>query len=156
MAKPKSLPLICVEEGGSAAGLSAAQHNWAKASGFAGQRGRLLAVPGRGRNDRRPSLRPRVIEDGRPNSLQVLPAAALEPALYRLEGAFGDPTLAALGFRLGAYRFDRYRKPETCPQLADLKGADMAEVDAPDRGRLPRPRSRQHARQRSRTRRLRR
>ena len=41
-----------------------------------------------------------------------LAAAALEPGRYRLEGAYGDPTLAALGFRLGAYRFDRYREAQ--------------------------------------------
>ena len=127
MAAPKTLPVICVEEAGTPKGLTAAQATWAKASGFTGQRGRLLALPG---------------EDGaiagylfglgapkdRPRLITGLAAAALEPGRYSLEGDLGDPTLAALGFRLGAYRFDKYRKGRAAVELADPKGADMAEV----------------------------
>ncbi len=127
MAAPKTLPVICVEEGGEPKGLTAAQAKWAKASGFAGQRGKLLALPG---------------DDGaitgylfglgstkdRPKLVTGLAGAALEAGRYRLEGSVGDPTLAALGFRLGAYRFDRYRTPKATAELAALKGADMAEV----------------------------
>jgi leucyl aminopeptidase len=36
--------------------------------------------------------------------------------------------LAALGFRLGAYRFSRYRKGKPAPTLAPVEGADAAEV----------------------------
>ena len=43
---PKTLPVICVTEGAAPAGLTPAQGKWAKASGFTGQRGRLLALPG--------------------------------------------------------------------------------------------------------------
>jgi len=127
MAAPKTLPVICVEEAGELKGLTATQATWAKASGFTGQRGRLLALPG---------------DDGaiagylfglgapkdRPRLITGLAAAALEPGRYRIEGELGDPTLAALGFRLGAYRFDKYRKGRAAVELIDPKGADMAEV----------------------------
>ena len=127
MAKPKSLPVICVAEGGTAQNLPAPQAAWAKANGFTGQRGRLLALPtaegavagylfGTGPDTNRPKL------------ITGLASAALEPGTYRLEGALGDPTLAALGFRLGAYRFDRYLKPRETPQLLGPAGADAAEV----------------------------
>ena len=48
MAKPKSLPVICVAEGGAPAGLTPAQAKWAKAAGFTGQRAKLLPLPGEG------------------------------------------------------------------------------------------------------------
>ena len=119
MAKTKSLPLIVVEEGSLPAALTPTQARWAKSQGFSGQRGKLLALPG---------------EDGavagylfglgapagRPGLILGSAATALEPGRYRLEGEFGDPTLAALGFRLGAYRFDSYRKPRDAALLDDL------------------------------------
>ena len=129
MPQPKSLPLILIEEGGlGSAGLTKQQASWASANGFAGQRGRLLALPsgdgahldgylfGTGASATRPVL------------VTGLAAAALEPRRYRLEGTIGDPTYAALGFRLGAYRFDRYRKPKDLPELVLPKGADAGEV----------------------------
>ena len=59
-----------------------------------------------------------------------LASAMLEPGRYRLDGAIGDPTYAALGFRLGAYRFDRYKQSKTAPDLALPRGADAGEVNA--------------------------
>ncbi len=128
MAKPRALPLTCIGEGADPGELLSTAHaRWAAANAFAGQRGRLLALPA---------------EDGaiaghlfglgpleeRPKLVLGLAAAGLEPGTYRLEGNFGDPTLAALGFRLGAYRFDRYRKASDAPVLADPAGAEGAEV----------------------------
>lgn len=127
MAKSKLLTLIAVEEGSAADGLTPMQATWAQANGFSGQRGRLLPLPA---------------EDGglagylfgvgsaadRPKLVHGLAAAALEPGRYRLAGALGDPTLAALGFRLGAYRFDRYRKARKPVELELPEGADAAEV----------------------------
>jgi len=127
MATPKTLPVTCVEEGGPAPGLTAAQDKWVKAAGFAGQRGRLLALPGTDGAIAGHLFGLGAAKD-RPKLVTGLAGAALEPGRYRLEGAFGDPTLAALGFRLGAYRFDKYRKPKAVPELADPKGADGAEV----------------------------
>jgi len=127
MAKPAPLPLIAVEEGGSADGLTPAQARWAAASGFAGQRGRLLALP-----DAEGGIAGFLFglgaAQGRPPLVHGLAAAALEPGHYRLAGALGDPTIAALGFRLGAYRFDRYRKPREAVELELPEGADAAEV----------------------------
>ncbi len=127
MAKSQPLTLTSVEEGSAADGLSPAQARWAEANGFTGQRGRLLPLPA---------------EDGRlagylfgvgaaadrPRLVHGLASAALEPGRYRLAGALGDPTIAALGFRLGAYRFDRYRKARKPVELELPEGADAAEV----------------------------
>jgi len=128
MAQPKTTPVILVEEGGlKAAGLGKLQAQWAGANGFTGQRGKLLALPsetgglagylfGVGAGASRPVL------------VTGLAGANLEAGRYRLEGAIGDPTYAALGFRLGAYRFDRYRKPKALPELVPPSDADAAEV----------------------------
>ncbi|WP_332701582.1 leucyl aminopeptidase family protein [Devosia sp.] len=129
MAKASIIPLICVEEGALVAADLPAMHGaWAAANGFTGQRGRLLAVPaadgslaaylfGIGKQANRPAL------------VTGLAGAALGPGRYRLEGAYGDPTLAAIGFRLGAYRYDRYREGKPAPVLAGPGRADAAEVD---------------------------
>lgn len=126
MAKSKSLPLIAVEEGALPESLSPVELRWAKAQGFAGQRGRLLALP-----DAEGGLSGYLFGLGaaaRSPLTLGLAAATLEPGQYRLAGSFGDPTLAALAFRLGAYRFDRYRKPRDPVLLDDVEGADMAEA----------------------------
>src|SRR5699024_2667158 len=64
----------------------------------------------------------------RPVFVTGLAGAALEARRYRLEGAMPDPTYAALGFRLGAYRYDQYRTKKDLPELQLPKGADAAEV----------------------------
>ena len=128
MALPKTLPLFLVEEGGAAAaGLDRRHVQWAKDNGFSGQRGRLLPLPtesaglsgyafGVGAKKTRPVL------------VTGLAGAALEPGRYRLEGAIGDATYAALGFRLGAYRFDRYKPGKAAPDLVLPADADAGEV----------------------------
>lgn len=126
MTSPRTLPVICVEEGSEAPDLNPAQRQWVAANGFSGQSGRLLALPdtegalagylfGMGGAERQPMV-------------TGLAAAALEPGRYRLAGAYGDPDLAALGFRLGAYRFERYRKGKGAVELDDVDGADAAEI----------------------------
>ncbi len=128
MAKSKSLPLIAVEQDALPASLTPTELQWAKANGFTGQRGRLLGLPGEGG-----ALTGHLFGLGqatdRPALLLGQAAAALEPGKYRLAGSFGDPTLAALAFRLGAYRYDRYRKPRDPAVLEPVEGADTAEVD---------------------------
>ncbi|MHA6730758.1 leucyl aminopeptidase family protein [Devosia sp. A369] len=129
MPKAPIIPLICVEEGGlPGADLSAAHHAWAGANDFAGQRGRLLALPGSD-GALAGQLFGMGVPAGRPALLTGLAGAALGAGLYRLDGAYGDPTLAAIGFRLGAYRYDRYRAGKPAPELVAPDSADAAEVD---------------------------
>ncbi len=128
MAQPKVLPLVLVEEGGlKAAGLSKAQSNWAAGLGFTGQRGKLSPLPadGGGLGGYLFGVGSRT---ARPVLLTGMAAAFLEGGRYRLEGAVDDPTYAALGFQLGAYRFDRYKTQKAAPELALPAGADAAEV----------------------------
>lgn len=129
MTQSPTIPVICIEEQGLAGvELSALQRAWAAANEFAGQRGRLLAVP-----DETGSVSSYLFGLGapkdRPALVTGLASAALRAGSYRLEGVFGDPTIAALGFRLGAYRFDRYRQSKPAPSLEAVNGADAAEVD---------------------------
>ena len=129
MSKAKTIPVVCVEEGGLVdAGITQAQRSWAEANGFSGQRGRLLALP-----DALSELTAYLFGTGaaadRPVLVAGLAGAALGPGTYRLEGAYGDPTLAAIGFRLGAYRYERYRQGKPAPVLSGPGRADDEEVD---------------------------
>jgi leucyl aminopeptidase len=129
MPQPKSLPLILIEEGGlKAAGLSKAQLQWASGLGFTGQRGKLSPLPADG-GGLAGYLFGLGSKAGRPVLLTGSAAASLEGGRYKLEGAIGDPTYAALGFRLGAYRFDRYKTMKDAPELVVPGAADAAEVD---------------------------
>lgn len=56
-------------------------------------------------------------------------AALLPPGDYRLEGEIDDPALAALGWLLQGYRFERYRKPSPArARLVSPQGVDGEEV----------------------------
>lgn len=121
------LPIICVPEARLPASLLQQQARWAAANGFTGQRGRLLPLPD-GDGGVAGYLFGLGAEKDRPALVCGLAAAALEPGRYRLEGDFGDATLAALGFRLGAYRFDVYRKAREPVELEMPADADGAEV----------------------------
>ncbi|MDB5528294.1 MAG: cytochrome oxidase subunit [Devosia sp.] len=128
MTTAQTLPVIFIDDAGLAAvGLDPVATAWAAANGFSGQRGRLLAVP-----DGQGAVAAYLFGTGsavdRPVLVAGLAAAQLGEGNYRLEGAIDDPTLAALGFNLGAYRFDKYRKAKATPVLADLGVADAAEV----------------------------
>ena len=128
MIKAPILPVIFIDDAGLAgAGIDSLHAAWAAANGFSGQRGRLLAVP-----DGQGAVASYLFGTGnaadRPVLVAGLAAAQLGEGNYRLDGAMGDPTLAALGFNLGAYRFDKYRKAKATPVLADLGAADAAEV----------------------------
>ncbi|WP_072346387.1 leucyl aminopeptidase family protein [Devosia enhydra] len=124
------IPLIHVEDKGlDAAGLTPLQRGFAEAAGFTGQRGRLLPVP-----NAEGGLAAMLFGVGpvadRPAMVTGLAAAALPPGRYALAGAFGDPALAAIGFRLGAYRFETYRTaPHPAPELESPEGVDGAEID---------------------------
>jgi leucyl aminopeptidase len=127
MPSSKLLTLTAVEEGSAAGELTPAQARWAAANGFTGQRGRLLPLPGED-GDIAGYLFGLGAAEGRPKLVLGLAAAALEPGRYHLAGALGDPTVAALGFRLGAYRYDRYRTAKEAVELELPDGADAAEV----------------------------
>ena len=122
-------PIICVEEGSlESADITPAQRAWAQANEFSGQRGRLLPVP-----DTQSGLAAYLFglgtEPDRPKLLTGLAGSALPGGNYRLDGPYGDPVLAAVGFRLGAYRFSRYRSASPMPTLTLPDGADAAEIE---------------------------
>ncbi|GLQ53253.1 leucyl aminopeptidase family protein [Devosia nitrariae] len=128
MSQPAVVPVTCVEEGALAsAGVTGAEASWAQANGFSGQRGRLLPLPGDNG-----AIAGYLFGLGeaadRPAMVTGLAAAALPEGRYRLDGAYGDPTHAALGFALGAYRFTRYRKGTPAPELDLPDDADAGEV----------------------------
>lgn len=128
MTKPAT-PLYFVAEAGlDSSGLTASQLAWAAANGFAGQRGKLLALPdadgkigawafGLGSAEHRSPF------------LAGQASAGLPEGVYTLAGDVADPTLAAIAFRLGAYRFDRYRQAKPGPVLLLPEAADEDEVD---------------------------
>jgi len=107
-----SVPVFCLEQDELEAGGLALDHlNWLQQNDFYGQAERLVALPG---------------EDGaivayafgmgepqyRPPLLAGAASALLPGGTYRLEGAFGEQNLAQMAFKLGAYRFDRYKNEE--------------------------------------------
>jgi leucyl aminopeptidase len=129
MPNSSSLPIIAVEENGLAqANLSATHANWAAANDFTGQRGRILALP-----DNEGAVTGYLFGMGKPEDrsglVLGLAGASLPEGDYHLEGAYGDPTLAATAFRLGTYSFDRYRKGKPAARLAAPRQADSAEID---------------------------
>jgi len=129
MPQTSSLPIIAIEEDGlEAAGLSATNLAWAAANSFTGQLGRLLALPG-GAGEVTGYLFGMGKAEARSALVLGLAGAALAEGDYHFEGSYGDPVLAAVGFRLGAYRFDRYRKGKPAPRLVTPADADPAEID---------------------------
>ncbi|MGQ7792072.1 leucyl aminopeptidase family protein [Faunimonas sp. B44] len=112
-------------------GLSQQERRYAEALGFKAQAGRIAFLPdgegGIGRvlfglgagdaPDRTPFL---------PGKL----AGELPAGLFRLEGEGYDPELATLAFALGAYRFDRYRKPRNGQaRLVAPDGVDLRHIE---------------------------
>lgn len=126
---PTPLPLICVDgDDFDAAPLAPNDRAWAEANGFSGQLGRLLPLP-----DAAGGKKGYLFGMGRAGERPVhvlgLASAALEPGLYTLEGAFGDPDRAAMGFWLGSYHFTRYKHGAGEVELVPPEGANMAVVD---------------------------
>ncbi len=110
------------------AGLSAAAREFAEAAGFEPKAGRFLLVPGAG------GMEALFGVDGGADAdpLAVGRLARLLPAGdWRIAAHPGDLRLAALGFLLGAYRFDRYRAPapaERACRLVAPEGVDAEEL----------------------------
>ncbi|GEM_PF-58976 len=129
MTVQSTTPIIVVEEGRVAsAGLSSASAAWAKANGFTGKLGQALALPGPDGTVAGQLFGAGNADDRTPLFLG-LAAAKLSAGDYHLEGAYGDAQLAALGFRLGAYHFDRYRSGKVPPRIVSPNDADSAEAD---------------------------
>lgn len=129
MSKQSAIPLIFIPEGGlQAAALEDSQRAWAEANRFTGQQGRLLALPdSKGRVTA--WLFGTGAAEGRPVFVAGLAGAGLPEGDYQLQGEVGDPTLAAIAFRLGTYRFETYRSAPPPPRLVLPEAADSAEVE---------------------------
>ena len=95
---------------------------WAKTNEFDGQKGKLLLVSGdKGGIS---AVLFGVGKEAQPLDLGSIPGK-LPSGNYVLEGNYGDPHLAALGWLLGAYRFDRYKnKPGVKANLVLPDGVD--------------------------------
>ena len=129
MSDAPATPLYLIPEGGlDAAAISDTHKAWARANGFSGQRGKLLSLPGT--NGEVAGVLFGIGKPaGRSPFVSGLAGAALPAGTYGLAGEIGDATLAAIGFQLGAYRFDRYRDTQLGPILALPEGADADEVE---------------------------
>ena len=108
--------------------LSSAQKNWVANAGFTARSGQLLPLP-----DAEGRLFAYVFGLGpalhRSPLVTGLAAAQLPSGKYQLNAAFERPDLAALGFRLGAYRFTRYNNVDVSVELAPMADVDQAELD---------------------------
>ena len=99
--------------------LSPAQVTWVSQNGFSGKPGQMVKLP-----DEDGSLAAVLYspsDKGTDMSTGTL-ASKLPKGRYQLLGDFGDPHLASLGWLLGAYTFDRYRK----------NSSDQAELVLPE------------------------
>ena len=113
-------------------GRSESDRSWIGAHDFQAEPGSLLALPG---DDGAPALFLLGVEPGDDTAARLWAYAdlpyKLPPGCYRIVGALNKAaaTLAATGWALGTYRFDRYRKKK--PLKASLvwpEGADRADA----------------------------
>jgi len=125
-----SLPVWVLAKGQEQGHLPETARAWIAATGFEPSAGRVLAVPGPGG-----TLLGAVFGVGAEDAKSRDPFLAANLARdlpagdYRFEGALPDARLAIVGFLLGSYRFDRYRKPEIkTVKFAVPSGVDVAEV----------------------------
>jgi leucyl aminopeptidase len=134
-ARGPDIPIWLVEKGGGLAGLplEKAQKAWVEAAGFKGAPKQVALVPaadgsiagvvlGLGEGAGEPSGPAELLVG---QLAQSLPAGA-----YRIESTLREPELAAIGWGLGAYRFDRYKSGDGAarPRLRIPEGADKAAV----------------------------
>jgi len=99
---------------------------WVKAAGFKGRGGETVSIPGEGGKPQR------ILAGRGAETVDIWRIAGLATSLpegtYRLESG-ADPQPAALGWALGAYRFERYKADKRPrPKLAWPEGIDRAEV----------------------------
>ena len=129
-----AVPLIPVTRERLAGALAARPDHWRKWTeqhGFQAKAGSLLRIPSA------EGLTEAVLIGYDPDAplwMLAQAAQALEPGPYRLGGEpLGEEMhlLAAIGWGLGSYRFERYRKAEKAsPQLIWPEGIDRGRVEA--------------------------
>jgi leucyl aminopeptidase len=111
------------------AALGERDRRFAEAGGFTGEAGRHLLVPDAEGNVGRVLFG---LGDGRTDGGPLVfgrLATALPAGSYYLANEVDAPDLAALGFALGSYRFDRYRKPRPAgARLVAPEGVDAAAI----------------------------
>lgn len=109
-------------------GLEERERRFVRGHGFEAKAGSHVLVP-----DASGDIGRVVFGLGRSDSAERTPllvgklAAALPRGVYRLAAPWPNPQLGALAFALGAYRFDRYRKPKDAGvRLEAPEGVDIA------------------------------
>ena len=135
-AKRKSVPIWLARNSGwlREAGLSAAQRAWVEGQGFKGAGRKHLLLPG---SDGSVAGVVLGLGEERANDAMDKPELALgllapllPPGCYHLAEEPADPSLAAVAWGLGAYRFRRYKSPagngDEAAQLKVPRGADLA------------------------------
>jgi leucyl aminopeptidase len=101
--------------------------NWLTATGFSGQPGQICAVPGR--NGAISAFLAGIDPKAGPLAAGKF-AKALPAGTYKLAGDIENPQMAALGFSLGAYSFDRYKSNENPkPTLLVPEGVDSVALE---------------------------
>jgi leucyl aminopeptidase len=127
----RAAPLIAVSASqlrGVLAKLGAGATQWARQCEFRGEAGRFCLVP-----DTRGKLRCVLVGVTRGDDLYALAALpyALPAGTYRIDAAAGlplDPARAALGWGLGAYRYERYRRSRRAPARLAVDAATLSSV----------------------------
>lgn len=103
------------------------QSKWVKANGFTGKAGELVALP-----DDQGGISAYLFgmgEKGKSHPMVTgLAAAQLKDGEFDLKGDFVDANIAALGFRLGGYKFTNFKKDEQKVRLGVADGANTQEV----------------------------
>jgi leucyl aminopeptidase len=131
----RALPLIALRSEGLEAFLTSqagATRAWVGAHAFTAAPGTALVIPG---TDGQPvAALAGIGEASDPFALAHLPMA-LPEGHYRLTREYGlalDPGLAVLGWGLGAYQYDRYRRAPRAPArlVIDANAAELSEAYA--------------------------
>src|SRR5678816_1950426 len=133
--KTGAVPLVAVSKSELAAWRESAppaERDWVAATGFSGEAGKLAPLPDA---EGRPGRGPVGVAEGEAAIWAFAGLSeSLPPGKYRIDAlpAGGDPSRVALGWALGTYAFDLYRKKKKESGGAELvwpKGTDRALVE---------------------------
>lgn len=129
--KRRPIPIETVDAAGMAAAeerLSPAHRQWVASTGFRPMPGSCVVLP-----DPRGAIARVLIGVDRTDPLPALGdlARRLPEGVYEVaeEGVIDDRDLLALGWALGAYRFDRYRKPGREPASLVVEGSTLRALE---------------------------